>query len=239
MKRSALPGSRTPRRSTALAAHGLGARKLKRKEQQRAINTRVLILRAALSEFAQQGFEAASIRNIAERIGVKHPLITYHFKTKEILWRAVAEHVFAEIRHLWDQQAPPDSGLPPIERVRAEYRTFLRFTLEYPDFHHFMLRESRPDNPRLAWLAIRHLKPLLNGRLMPQLRAAQRARQLPKADPALIHYMLIGMISVLSSLADEIRLVAGISPHDPKVVDNYWQLIEFAVFRGPSLANPN
>jgi len=239
MKRSAPPGSRRPRRPTALAAHGLGARKLRRKEQQRAINTRVLILRAALSEFSQQGFEAASIRNIAERIGVKHPLITYHYKTKDILWRAVAEHVFSEIRNLWDQQASPDSDLPPIERVRAEYRTLLRFTLEYPDFHHFMLRESRPHNPRLAWLVTRHLKPLLKGRLMPQLKAAQRARQLPKADPALIHYMLIGMISVLSSLADEIRLVAGISPHDPRVVDNYWQLIELAVFKAPSFADPN
>jgi len=238
MKRANLTRKRARQRPAALPASGLGTRTLKRKEQKRAINTRLLILKAALSEFAQQGFDAASIRQIAERTGLQHPLITYHFRTKQILWRAVAEHAFAEIRAVWDQQAPPDSGLPPIERARAEYRTFLRFTLEYPDFHHFMLRESKPRNPRLAWLVKRYLKPLFNGRLLPQLRAAQKAGQLAKADPALIHYMLIGMISVLSSLADEIRLVAGISPHDPKVVDDYWALIEGAVFKRPANGRP-
>jgi TetR/AcrR family transcriptional regulator len=110
-----------------------GSRRLKRREQQRAINTRVLILEAALSEFAQEGFKAASLRNIADRIGLQHPLITYYFRTKDCPWRAVAQHVFAEIRTLWDQQAPAKSDLAPIERVRAEYQTFLRFTVEYPD----------------------------------------------------------------------------------------------------------
>jgi AcrR family transcriptional regulator len=206
------------------------SRKLKRREQQRAINTRLVILKAALSEFAEQGFDAASIRNIAVRTGLQHPLITYHFRTKEILWRAVAEHVFTEIQTLWDDQGPIDSQLSALERVREEYRAFLRFQLEYPDFHHFMLRESRPRNPRLAWLTKRFLKPLLMSRLLPQISAAQKAGELPNADPILIHYMLIGMISVLSSVGDEIRLVANISPTDPEVVDAYWELIDHAVF---------
>src|SRR5882762_4723178 len=170
-------------------------RKLKRREQQRAIATRKLILDASLSEFAQRGFEAASIRRIAERTGLQHPLITYHFRSKLILWRAVAEHAFGEIRAAWDKEAPPDSDLSPIDRVREEYRTFLRFTLQYPDFHHFMLRESHPHNPRLAWLAKTILKPLLNERLLPQIRAAQQAGQFPDANPILIHYMLIGLTS--------------------------------------------
>src|SRR6266850_3976869 len=118
-------------------------RKLKRREQQRAIATRKLILDASLSEFAQRGFEAASIRRIAERTGLQHPLITYHFRSKEILWRAVAEHIFTQIKALWDERAPPHSHMSPIDRIRAEYRAHLRFTMEYPDFHHFMLRESR------------------------------------------------------------------------------------------------
>src|ERR1700746_1964621 len=70
----------------------------KRREQQRAIETRQMILDAALSEFAERGFEAASIRNIAMRVGLQHPLITYHYRTKDLLWRAVAENAFAEIR---------------------------------------------------------------------------------------------------------------------------------------------
>ena len=206
------------------------ARKSKRREQQRAIDTRSMILDAALSEFAQRGFEAASIRRIAERTRLKHPLVTYHFPSKLILWRAVAEHAFAEIRTAWDRQAPPGMDLAPIDRVRSEYRTFLRFTLIYPDFHHFMMRESHPHNPRLAWLAKTILSPILNERLLPQIRAAQQAGQLPDANPILIHYMLIGLTSVLCSLGDEIAEIAGISTSDPKVEHEYWSLIEHTVF---------
>jgi len=223
--------------TSATASTRSGARgKLRRREQQRAIETRSLILGAALSEFAANGFEAASIRRIAERSRLQHPLITYHFRTKLILWRAVAEFAFAEIRTAWDRVAPPNSDLPPIERVREEYRTFLRFTLQYPDFHHFMMRESHPNNPRLAWLAKTALRPLLDERLLPQIRAAQEAGELPPANPILIHYMLIGMTSVLCSLRDEIRTIGGISPTDPKVEHEYWSLIDETVFAGRKAA---
>jgi TetR/AcrR family transcriptional regulator len=218
--------------STPLASSTRGApgRKPKRREQQRAIETRNLILDAALTEFAQRGFDAASIRRIAERTRLQHPLITYHFRTKLILWRAVAEHAFAEIRTAWDRQAPPDSDLPPIDRVREEYRTFLRFTLQYPDFHHFMVREDLPNNPRLTWLIKTILRPLVEERLLPQIRAAQAAGELPPANPILIHYMMIGMTSVLCSLRDEIETIAGVSPTDPKVEHEYWGLIDETVF---------
>jgi TetR/AcrR family transcriptional regulator len=221
--------SRAPTPS-ASPTRSAGGRKLKRREQQRAIETRNLILDASLTEFAEWGFEAASIRRIAERTRLQHPLITYHFRTKLILWRAVAEHAFAEIRTAWDRQAPPDSDLPPIDRVREEYRTFLRFTLQYPDFHHFMLRESHPNNPRLAWLAKTILKPLLEERLLPQIHAAQEAGELPPGNPILIHYLLIGVTSVLCSLRDEIETLAGISATDPKIEHEYWGLIDGTVF---------
>ncbi len=100
----------------------------------------------------------------------------------------------------------------------------------YPDFHHFMLRESHPHNPRLAWLAKNVLSPILNERLLPQIRAAQEAGELPDANPILIHYMLIGMTSVLCSLRDEIAEISGLSASDPKVEHEYWGLIEQTMF---------
>jgi len=202
----------------------------KRQEQQRAIDTRQTILAAALSEFAERGFDAASIRNIGARTGLQHPLITYHFRTKEILWRAVAENAFAEIRRLWDEDVPDDDGMSSIERLRAEYSAFLRFTIAYPDFHHFMLRESRPGNPRLPWLVETILKPTMQ-RLLPQIRSAQADGDLPQSDPSLIHYMMIGMMSVLSSLKDEIQQSTGLRADDPAVVDAYLAMIDRLVFR--------
>jgi len=45
-------------------------------------------------------------------------------------------------------------------------------------------------------------------------------------------YMLIGMTTVLSSLAPEIRRFSGISPDDPHIVEAYWKLIESLIFAG-------
>src|ERR1700754_3528730 len=78
----------------------------KRAEQQRALETRGAILDAAIAEFAERGFEGASIRAIANRLFFQPPLNTYHYRRKEILWRAAAEHAFAQIRSGWDILAP-------------------------------------------------------------------------------------------------------------------------------------
>src|SRR6266478_8955097 len=81
----------------------------KRAEQQRSQATRSAILEAALAEFAEKGFAAASIRSIAERTGFQHPLITYHFPSKDLLWQAVAEEAFERIRREWDERAPQEA----------------------------------------------------------------------------------------------------------------------------------
>jgi TetR/AcrR family transcriptional regulator len=202
--------------------------KPKRREQQRAIDTRLAILRAALSEFADKGFDAASIRTIAQATGLKHQLITYHFPTKDILWKAVAQHVFTRLRELWEKQGPDDVAMPAIDRLREEYRAFFNITLDYPDLHHFILRETRPGSPRVAWLAENILKPLL-GRLLPQIAAAQARGDLPPGDPVLLHYMIIGMTTVLSSLGPDIAATSGRIPDSPAIVANYWTLLEVVI----------
>jgi AcrR family transcriptional regulator len=83
----------------------------KRREQQSAIDTKRIILCAALLEFAQVGYDAASIRNIAAIMGVQHPFITYHNRTKEKLWKSVAEDAFAKIRWLWDEAMTGQSDM--------------------------------------------------------------------------------------------------------------------------------
>lgn len=203
----------------------------KRRAQQRSIETRDMILRAALSEFAERGFEAGSIRNIGIRTGLQHPLITYHFRTKEILWRAVAESAFADIRHLWDESLPAeDDPMRPIERLRNAYLASFRFKVAHPEFHHFMLNESQSDNPRLQWLVETILQPMLD-RLLPYICEAQACGDLPKGDPVLVHYMLVGMTSVLTSLRGEISLTAGVDVMTPAITEAYAQIIDLFLFK--------
>jgi TetR/AcrR family transcriptional regulator len=218
-----------PARTRAAAKKRVARPKKKRREQQRAIDTRALILEAALTEFAQHGFEGASTRRIGERAGIQHPLITYHYRTKDILWRAVAEFAFAEIRETWDIRVPPDSSLSAVDRVREEFRAFLQFTIQHVDFHQFMLRESLPGSPRLKWLVKNMLQPTMD-RLVPQIAEAQKDGGLPAGDPILFYYMLIGCMSVLSSLRGEMRATAGLDVMDSAVTESYWRLVDATIF---------
>src|ERR1700716_2974479 len=158
----------------------------KRAEQQRALETRAAILDAAIAEFAKRGFEGASNRAIADRLRLQHPLITYHYRSKDILWRAAAEHAFAQIKAGWDISAPESSDLPPLARLREEYATLFRYTVAFPEFHRFMRQEALTNNPRLKWLAETVLAPLL-ARLLPQIIEAQKRGRLAAGGPTFVH----------------------------------------------------
>ena len=201
----------------------------KRAEQQRSLTTRASILDAAIAEFAQRGFEGASIRAIADRLGLQHPLITYHYRSKDILWRAAAEHAFAQIRTEWEISAPEGSDLSPLARLRREYTTVFRYTVAFPEFHRFMRQETLTNNPRLRWVAETVLAPLL-GRLLPQIVAAQKQGLLPAVDPILFHYMMISLTATLSGFGPEMQVTSGLSSNDPKVVEKYWRLVDETVF---------
>jgi TetR/AcrR family transcriptional regulator len=212
-------------------ATGSRKRPRKRAEQQRSVETRAAILNAAIAEFAERGFEAASIRAIADRLGLQHPLITYHYRSKDILWRAAAEHAFAQIRSEWDILAIEESELSPLARLRQEYTSLFRYTVAFPEFHRFMRQEALANNPRLKWVAETVLSPLL-GRLLPQIIEAQKLRLLPAVDPILFHYMMVSLTAALSEFGPEMQVTGGVSSEDTKVVEAYWRLVDETVF-GP------
>jgi AcrR family transcriptional regulator len=59
--------------------------------QRNASPTRTRILQAAETEFADHGFDGASVRQIAMRAEVPVALINYHFGNKEGLYRSIFE----------------------------------------------------------------------------------------------------------------------------------------------------
>src|SRR5580693_5269666 len=205
------------------------SRPRKRAEQRRSRATRLSILKAALSEFADKGFEAASIRSIAERTGLQHPLITYHYPTKDALWRATAEYAFEQIREKWDKSGPDLAEAAPIDHLRAEYRAVFYYTAAFPEFHRFMRQEAMYDNPRLRWVAKTVLAPLID-RLLPAIKAAQKEGDLPAIEPIVFHYMMISLTAMLAGFGPEMRVTSRVRSDTPSTVDSYWRYVESLVF---------
>lgn len=61
------------------------------------IATRTAILAAAEDEFAEKGFELASVRNICQRAGVNAALANRYFGSKEELYRIAARELFGDL----------------------------------------------------------------------------------------------------------------------------------------------
>jgi AcrR family transcriptional regulator len=79
--------------------------------------TRLKILKAARKVFAQRAYHAASIRMIGKEAGIDHPLISYYFPSKAILFEAVLEDILQEWQKANDawfeglDQLDPEKGL--------------------------------------------------------------------------------------------------------------------------------
>ena len=96
--------------------------------------TREKILAAARDLFVREGFEAVSMRRIAEAIEYTAAAIYTHFKDKTELLMALADADFGLLR---ESMRDADSIADPVERLRAGGRAYIRFALSHP--HHYRL----------------------------------------------------------------------------------------------------
>src|SRR5215472_2935184 len=70
-----------------------------------AAERRETILRAATTVFAQAGYRAAKVSDVAARVGVTEPVIFQNFGSKAALFTAVLERAAAEVRASLDDLA--------------------------------------------------------------------------------------------------------------------------------------
>ena len=74
-----------------------------------AAERRETILRAAVEVFAEAGYRAGKVSDVAARVGVTEPVIFQNFGSKAALFAAVVERAAAEVRASLDELAA-DSG---------------------------------------------------------------------------------------------------------------------------------
>lgn len=191
---------------------------LARAPQQRGRETKQRLVEAALNVFARHGYDGASTREIARHAGVALAALPYHFSTKEALWRAAADSIFARLRQAFADNRLLADDLDTTTRLRLTLREFVLFCARYPELHHFMLREGNTQGPRLQWLVATHIRPMFEA-VRPLFADAQSEGLVPAGRIALLHYMLIGAAAMPYAVAAEFQLATGDDPHDPTSVD--------------------
>jgi AcrR family transcriptional regulator len=109
---------------------------------------RARILAAATTEFASRGFEGASMDAIAARTQTTRALINYYFGSKERLYLAVLERVYAEIREAENELEL--EHLAPTDAIRR----IVEFTYDYYVEHEYFVRLVVAENQAKG----RHMK---------------------------------------------------------------------------------
>ncbi|MGB7409710.1 MAG: TetR/AcrR family transcriptional regulator [Sphingopyxis granuli] len=196
----------------------------KRREQQRAIETKQAILAAALREFADKGFDGASTREIADKADVNHRLIGHHFGNKELLWEATAKYVFGEYVA---QQRKRYQGLDGVDQpilLRLMLREFILFSAKVPQLHRFMVQANEGGQKRLEWLIKNHLAPGIAMDLM-ILRKAQEEGMLRSGNPMHLRYLFIGAATSVFTLSEEYQFMSKQNPFDEDFIENHIEMV--------------
>ena len=104
------------------------------------------LLAAAVPLFAEKGFAAVSIREVAEAAGVNSALISYYFGGKSGLYEAVLNEQFSVITvFLQSLGAQP---LTPPEKIRGYARAVARAHQREPHLIYLWFREmAEPSSP--------------------------------------------------------------------------------------------
>jgi AcrR family transcriptional regulator len=199
------------------------------------VDTREKIVSAALDVFAERGFEAASTRQIAARVGVNHGLIPYYFGTKRKLWQAAVDHAFEGMQEEIDAAIADAANPDPRERLARMIRAHVYFVARRPAFVRLMLEEGKRRGERMRWIVDRHVQPLYDSiaALIEQLPGDVVAAR--DVSPVHFFYVMAGATGLIFHQAEECQRVSGVDPFDPKIVETHSRLVE-RMLLGPAPA---
>jgi AcrR family transcriptional regulator len=116
-----------------------------RKARGQGASRRGEILAAAKRLFAEEGYEAATMRRIATAVGVSGAALYVYFPDKEAILFAIAEETFAEL--LAALEASQRVSGDPLQRFRAGLMTYIAFGRARPDEYRLTFQRKMMSQP--------------------------------------------------------------------------------------------
>ena len=177
-------------------------------QQARSEESRANILDAARKAFAEKGFEAANVRDIATDAGVTHTLIRYHFGSKEELWKEVVTDMFQRLSQEMREGLRTAKGASPQENLRNFLRTYIRYCARNPEHVRIMIMESVHGGDRIAWM-IGYIRESHKNQT-PFLRHLMKEGDIPEVWLVSLFYSISAICQMPFVLAQSIKGVYGV-----------------------------
>ncbi len=180
--------------------------------------TRDRIVAAAVELFSERSFDGATTREIAARAGVTQPLLNYHFRSKDALWRAAVDSLFERLDEVLEDRARGLRGVDEVTAAKLGVREFIIFSARNPQLHRIIMQESKTDGPRMDYLVDRHVRPIYE-RTTALFDALARSGAVPAIAAVHLYYILTGAGPTMFVLAPECRRLSALDPSADDVIE--------------------
>lgn len=160
---------------------------LQRRQRERS-EMRHTILDAAREMFVKNGYEATTMRAIADRIGYTPTAIYHHFRNKEAL---LTELTTQDFRALVQAFQKLGEVTDPVERLRRIGQAYIAFGLTHPMHYSLMfmtphppvkdpkgIKQGDPGQDAYAFLVQSCTEAIAAGRFRPELTDPQQVAQM-------------------------------------------------------------
>lgn len=118
------------------------------------------LLEAAFTAFAEHGYEAMSVRAVAEDLGLSHGALNRRFGGKRAIFEAAMAHGFEQmLAAMAAEQAARGEPADDLAKLREMIRSFLVVNGARPQFGQLMNLEGLRRTDRLDFIAQRSVAP--------------------------------------------------------------------------------
>ena len=176
------------------------------------------IVAAATDLFSERSYDGATTRDIAARAGVTQPLVNYHFRSKEELWRTAVDALFDRLSNTMYERTHGLRGVDVITTAKLLVREFIVFSARNPQLHRIIMQESKADGPRMDYLVDRHVRPIYE-RTFAMFESLASAGAMPDIPAAHLYYILTGAGPTMFVLAPECRRLTSLDPLSDDVIE--------------------
>ena len=180
------------------------------------------IIRAARRLFAEHGYTATSIRDIASAADVNLSAISYYFTSKDLLYIHLLQAIVGPLSQRIAWATRGDAA--PLVKIELVVRAFFEHIRLNPDMPAFMMRElstgREPSGPIVS--TMREILPAISG----VIAQGQQIDEIRPGDPVLLTFSVIAQPIHLYLARGAIAAVARLDVNDPQVLD---RIIEHVV----------
>lgn len=116
-----------------------------------AAERREQLLHTAVEVFAEHGFHATSMNDVAEAAGVTKPVLYQHFSSKRELFIELLADIGAELRETIAKATTDASG--PRQQIEDGFRAYFRYVDEQTDSFKVLFGSGARRDPEFASFA--------------------------------------------------------------------------------------